>query len=397
MFDTILLNFPIEQVTIMDRDRFSPSARGFIGFPPILMGSRKTIKAVCNPTKAESEKAYYPTLTLFKSLRQGGYKVYLHVQFSAQKLLYGNNFDEIGDDELDDVCQMLHLRLKQMGVLIDAVNIRNAQVTGIHYAKNIPLTDHTIPYDYIRKFGQIDQSLWRDTAKVDYRNGGYSFKLHTNTWELTIYDKRKDLQQAKRSERKAISKQNHLQLNLLEQIPETVFFEVLRIELRLNTAKTIRQHLERTGLLSADVVPNLTLSALFDELVAKTLLLHYLRRLEDSYPTVHKHDHTQATNLLTDLRINNAEMPLQTLLAGVTFSKLLDELGDMREIRSVLGPKAVKQWSVLKSKLSKLKTDNAEIPVFDLLTRCIIIGDKLRIKDYFLADKKKPKISGKTM
>ena len=160
----------------MDRDRFSPSARGFIGFPPILMGNRKTIKAVCNPTKAEMEKAYYPTLTLFKSLRQGGYKVYLHVQFSAQKLLYDNNFDEIGDDELDDVCQMLHLRLKQMGVLASVENIRNAQVTAIHYAKNIPLTDHSIPFDYIRKFGQIDQSLWRDTAKAPYRD-----------WETLLY------------------------------------------------------------------------------------------------------------------------------------------------------------------------------------------------------------------
>jgi hypothetical protein len=149
-------------------------------------------------------------------------------------------------------------------------------------------------------------------------------------------------------------------------------------------------------LLSAEVVPNLTLSALFDELVAKTLLLHYLRRLEDSYPTVHKHDHTQATSLLTDLRINNADIPLQTLLAGVTFSKLLDELGDMREIRSVLGPKAVKQWSVLKSKLSKLKTNNAEIPVFDLLTHSIIIGDKLRIKDYYLPSKKQQKSKEKT-
>lgn len=385
MIDTVLLNIPFERFEIMDRERFSPSARGFIGFPPIFMGTQKTIRAVNNPTKAQKETAYYPNLTLFKSLRRGGYQVYMHVQFSAQKLIYGNNFDEISEVELDKVCETLHIRLKDMGVLITPANIRNAAVSGIHYAKNVPLTDHSIPYDYIRKMGQIDQSLWRDTARVDYRNGGYSYKLHTNAWELIIYDKRKDLEQAKRSERKAISKQNQLQLSILEPISSEQFLEVLRIELRLNNAKTIRQHLERADL-PETAIPNLTLEALFDEFVAKKLLMHYVNDLEAKYPTVHKHNYVKAADLLTDLRINNADERLMTLLAGVTFSNLLDELGDMREIRSILGPKGYKQWSNLKTKLATLQTSGSELPIFKVLSDSIIGDEKLRISKYYATD-----------
>lgn len=395
MHDTIILNFPFEQFVIEDRERFSPSARGFIGFPPIYMGNQKMIKATNNPTKAEKETSYYPTMTLFKSLRRGGYKVYLHVQFSAQKMLRGNNFDETGDDELDQLCQTLHERLRTMGVLIKPSVIRKANVTAIHYAKNIPLTDYTIPFDYIHKLGQIDQSLWLDTAKVIYKNGGNSFKLHANTWELTIYDKRKDLQAAKRSERKADSKDNKLQLNIFEAVNEKLFFEVIRIELRLNTAKAIRQHLERAGV-PADYVPELTLEQLFDDFIATSLLIFWIRKLEASYPKVHKHSYANSLDLLVDLRINNPQVRLETLLAGVTYSQLLDALTDVREIRTALGPKAAKQWSTLKNRLGNLSTSDAEKAVFNLLTDSIIKGDKLSMKDYYPPDKNQDQASERT-
>lgn len=383
MFDTILLNIPFEKFEIQDRERFSPSARGFIGFPPIFMGNRKSIKATCNPTKDEMKKGYYPIVTLHKSLRRGGYQVYLHVQFSAAKLLYDNNFDEPLDTQLDDMITALQARLKDMSIIVALDDLKYAQVVGIHYAKNVPLTDGSLPFDYIHRLAQVDQSLWLDTGKVIYTNGGTSFKLHTNAWELIVYDKRKDLEQAKRSERKAISKENYTQLNLLEKLPKGLQFEVIRIELRLNNTKAIRQHLERTGV-TKEQVPELTLNSLFDDFVAMRLLLHYLERMEARYPTIHKHTQADPLNLLTELRISNPGKRLETIFAGVTYSLLLDRLADAREIRVALGPKGAKQWLSLRKRLSQLTTGHTEGDVFKMLTHSIIKGDRLRMADYYL-------------
>lgn len=383
MFDTILLNIPFEKFEIQDRERFSPSARGFIGFPPIFMGNRKSIKATCNPTKDEKKKGYYPIVTLHKSLRRGGYQVYLHVQFSAAKLLYGNNFDEPLDTQLEAMIAALQARLKDMSIIIAFDDLKYAQVVGIHYAKNVALSDGSLPFDYIYRLAQIDQSLWLDTGKVMYSNGGTSFKLHTNAWELIIYDKRKDLEQAKRSERKAISKDNYTQLNLLEKLPKGLQFEVIRIELRLNNTKAIRQHLERTGV-TKEQVPELTLNSLLDDFVAMRLLLHYLERLEASYPAVHKHTQTNPLNLLTELRINNPDSRLETIFAGVAYSVLLDQLTDAREVRMALGAKGAKQWLTLRKRLSQLNTNHTEKDVFKMLTHSIIKEDRLRMADYYL-------------
>jgi hypothetical protein len=347
------------------------------------MGNRKSIKAICNPTKSEMADAYYPNVTLHKSLRKGGYQVFLHVQFSAAKLLYGNNFDEPFDTQLDEMTTILQARLKDMSIIVSLDDLKYAQVVGIHYGKNVSLTDGSLPFDIIHKFGQIDQSLWLDEAKVIYGNGGLSFKLHTNAWELIIYDKRKDLEQAKRSERKAISKGNYTQLDLFEKLPEGLRFEVIRIELRLNNTKAIRQHLERAGV-DRQQVPELTLIGLFDDFIAMRLLLHYLERLEASYPDVHRHTQTKPLNLLTELRINNPDSRLETILAGVAYSQLLDRLSSVREIRSALGPKGAKQWPALKKRLSQLSTNHTEKDAFEIIRHSIIEGDRLRMKDYYL-------------
>jgi len=383
-----VLNIPQENFKVWQYHRFSPSAKGFFEYPPIKMGSQGFVRAVCNPTKKEKESGdYYPNLTLRKAVRAGGYETFLSVQFSAAKLLFGNNFDEPSDGQLDELVTILKKRLVEMGVQVSFDGLKNAKVSSIHYAKNIALTDHSLPFDYISKLGKIDQNLWRDIARVAYGNGGSSFKLHTNAWELIIYDKRKDLEQAKRSEKKTISRDNYSQLTLFDKVPTGLQFEVIRIELRLNNARVIWKNLEDSGM-SHKEVPDLTLLHLFDELIAMKLLSRHIELLESKFPKFTDNPYTEARSLLTSLRIGNPKVKLETLLAAVAYSQLLTELGGARDVRSILGQKGSTQWAYLAKKMNKLEINTIKPKPFIMLTESIIGGDKLRLKDYVLEDKK---------
>jgi len=387
MFDTIVLNIPQENFKVWQYHRFSPSAKGFFEYPTIKMGSQGFVKAVCNPNKAEKQSGYYyPNLTLRKAVRAGGYEIFLSVQFSAAKILFGNNFDEPSDAQLDELVSTLKNRLFDMGVQVSLDSLKNAKVSSIHYAKNVALTDHSLPFDYISKLGKIEQSLWRDIADVSYGNGGSSFKLHTNAWELIIYDKRKDLEQAKRSEKKSINRDNYSQLSLFEEVPKGLQFEVLRIELRLNSARVIWRNLEDSGI-SRKEVPDLTLVHLFDELIAMKLLARHIELLESKFPAFTDNPYIEARSLLTSLRIGNPKVKLETLLAAVAYSQLLTELGGVRDVKSILGQKGSNQWTYLVKKMNKLEINTTKPKPFIMLTESIISGDKLRLKDYILEGK----------
>ena len=57
-----------------------------------------------------------------------------------------------------------------------------------------------------------------DVNQTDYRNEGHSYKWHCNSYEIVFYDKIKDLEKAKHSDKRAIEKDNAIQLNLFPQI-----------------------------------------------------------------------------------------------------------------------------------------------------------------------------------
>ena len=65
-----------------------------------------------------------------------------------------------------------------------------------------------------KKIKEANIKLLLDTNQTDYRNEGHSYKWHCNSYEVVFYDKIKDLEKAKHSEKRAIEKDSALQLNL---------------------------------------------------------------------------------------------------------------------------------------------------------------------------------------
>jgi hypothetical protein len=214
MIDTVVLTLPQESFTIINPDAFTPSAHWTTAANAYVLRGTTSKQ---NPTKKElSLGIYKPRLTLFLTpcftplhtgtpasfdkLRMSGSKplstskTLLKIELSLPKLFFGNNFEELTQKQFPDLVQKLCTALHTMGIATDVKTLASAPISGIHFSKNIPLTDGSIAYHYISKIKEANITLSLDINQTDYRNTGHSYKWHSNAYELVFYDKIRDLE-----------------------------------------------------------------------------------------------------------------------------------------------------------------------------------------------------------
>lgn len=275
MIDTIAIRLMQNEFQIRDYEKFNPSAMGLFQSPfyPLNKGS---FKCTQNPIKKEFlEGIYKPRLTLTKRMKNGGFSIELRIEFSAPKLLLGNNFEELEEKDFKKLSVSLVMLLGEMGVVVNLQTLQQASVSAVHYSKNVILQS-TPCSTAISEIMKAKPLARMDTNQTDYRNGGYSYKFHTNDFELAFYDKVADLKQSKTSEKRAIEKQNAFQLDLFEPL-EKSRMNVLRIEARLNTKRKIKQTLKKIGFSEDEAI---TFENLFKKSTAQKVLLHLMAELE---------------------------------------------------------------------------------------------------------------------
>jgi len=236
MLDTVILQIPIDYSAIIDPDQFSPSAK-------ILENLQGFFRCVNNPTKANKEKwGYIPRLTVIKRRE----KNYLKVEFSAPKLLFGNNLDELEETNFDEVVSKLQKIIKEMGVILWSHQIEKAEVIAFHPSKNIPLSKGYTSLFVIRELSKINLNQKLDLERVGFRNDGEALQFYANRHSLVLYDKINDLNKpAKRAIDKDQTKQ---QVSLFDYIKkEKRQLEVLRFEIRLSHRVKVKEVLEKIG------------------------------------------------------------------------------------------------------------------------------------------------------
>ncbi len=278
MLDTVVLSLPPHDFTILDHDAFTPSSRGLLVQPyyPLRRGGMACIN---NPDKSATERyGYMPRLTLSKRPATAGFRVALRIDASLPKLKFGNNFDELTDADLPFLCERLAQQMRAMGVRVTPEAIRRAEVSAIHYSKNLPLTDHTRCSMVIREIAKGSITRQLDSVKTDYRNDGSAIRFHATAHEVIVYDKLKDLERARVSDKRSYESDNQGQLDLLH-VGFAKPFEVLRLEARLNNRRKLKTLLDRLG-----TPCPLTLESLYSEALAKTVLLDYWRMITPDVP-----------------------------------------------------------------------------------------------------------------
>jgi hypothetical protein len=316
MLDTIVLTLDKSQFDVLLPERFSPSAKGLLAPPYYSPGSRGKFTCVQNPTKADLQAGrYLPRLTLIKQKISNGSTLTLRIEFSAPKLVFGNNFDELEAGDFPKILDVLHQAVDAMGVRVTSEVLRGARVSAIHYSKNVALTDYTTCSMIMHELGLIDLNKRLDLSHTDYRDDGHAIRYHANSFEVIFYDKLKDLEKAGYSEKRCIERDYGMQSETLKQRgPFPKQLEVLRMEARLGTRAKIRGLLHR---IQADV--ELTFEGLFSARIAKSVLEHFWAHVRAQLMLIDKANARRPEAVLAALAVAGKE----TVRPG----KLLQQLG----------------------------------------------------------------------
>lgn len=377
MIDTIVLTLRQNMFTIIDHDKFSPSTKGLYDQTNYYrLGSRSNMVCKQNPTQSELRVGIYkPRLTITKRFNEyHQFEIMMKVEFSIPKLLFGNNFDELDGSEFNRAVVLLKQKLKQMGVFAFEHFLINAPVSSIHYSKNIPLTDYSTPYSYLEKIYKTNINEKLDLNQTDFRNEGHSLKYRANSFEIAFYDKLKDLDKAKISEKRAEEEDNALQLNLFETIKIRKPFEVLRMEVRLNKKQKLIQILKRIG-----ITYEPTFQSLFKRETAQKILLHYLDEIEQGYPSLLAYTE-EPKDFLTDFIINNPKTGLRKTIQMLGLRTILGKTG-IREFREITKRYGNKSWYRLYAETKKIRSPKVVNP-FAVLRNSLEDFKPLKLVDF---------------
>lgn len=232
----------------------------------VLNTSASFRKWINNPTpKDKKDGTYKPRLTLIKR----GRLCFLKIEFSAPKILFGDNLNELNEDEFRDVIKALRLKMSRMGVLVWEKDLEESAILSFHPSKNITLTDGYTANFAIRELNKIDFSKRFDLDKKDFGNSGDALQFYTVSHSLVIYDKISDLIKPKR---RAIDKDKTIQqpslFNLIKD--EYKGLEILRLEVRLSSKRKMNEQLKRLG-----YFPNPTFLDIFKQDICQKIVSQY--------------------------------------------------------------------------------------------------------------------------
>jgi hypothetical protein len=255
----------------------------------------------------------------------------LRIEFSIPKLLFGNNFDEVEESHFEQVIKRLYETLYSMSVIVAPHFLQDAPVSAIHYSKNIVLTDYLTPSLILKELSKINLNLKLDLNQTDFRNEGHSLKFRANSYEISLYDKKKDLQKAKTSEKRAMERDNEIQLELFDQWKPKAPFEVLRMEIRLNKRAKINQIFNKLKIIS-----DLSFRSVFKKDIAQRVLLYYLNEMKSGYSML-AYRPKSIKDFIADFKINNLKIKIRKMLQMLALKLAIEEMG-IREFREVIKP-----------------------------------------------------------
>ncbi len=318
MLDTIALNLRRSDYIVHKPERFTPHA-GAMTNP--LFGNGGMVKCFYNPRKKEKACGYLPRLTIFKKpYGDWAEVVWMKIEFSAPKIVFGNNFEEFnGLDDLDKVLKSLLNALKRMGIETTHDTLLNAKVSAIHYSKNILLDRDTPCHLFIQLLEKMDISAKLDLNQTDFRNGGQMAKYHASTFEIAIYDKVKDLEQGiKYGAGRGAETDYQCQEDFFKDIQLKP--EVLRLEIRLKSRK-IKSLFSKLGF-----EHKTTMKELFCANLSRAVLLHYWDEITKGLYVLNL-GAVPLEKLITNIHVHFPNKRPNTVLALAGFVQVCQEAG----------------------------------------------------------------------
>lgn len=362
MIDTVVIQLEPPIIDGLDLSKFQFGQE---------FGKRYYFKAVYNPNL--SVDGYGPSLTY---TRRTYNNQTLAIQFSAPKLLYGNNFDEVDDNDFENIVDCLKKYLMRFGLNITYEQIRQSSVRVINYSKNIILSDYCTSSMIMIELYKADVSKMIDITERVYKNGGQTLYFHTNSSQFVLYDKIQEMEVAKISDKRSADRNSVMQLDLFNQINEPAL-EVLRLEVRLNDKRKIKQTLKKTGF-----DEDISFQSLFKQDISKSIIVNYWDNIVNGLNLANL-SKTKPIDSLGTIKRNNPKLSRQKALSIIGALAIVNENGS-RALRNIIESKwDNKQWTRLRkdiNELEGLKTNKLEY--INTVEKTLHEFVKVRLCDY---------------
>ena len=360
MIDTIKLRIDNPTIPPAIYDFFEPSAEDL--FKPPYAKFKKYTKRMLNPsTWDEQNGLYLPRITLYKAVRPLGYATFLDIEFSAPKILFNNNFEELTDSDFKRLCEQLSKRIGCMGLSFSPTEIAHAHVQTIHYGKNI-LTGYTLARDVIADLSKSNISAANDFEEKGYKNGGTSLYINTLKHGIIFYDKVAELKKSKRQKHGLIEKDYYCQSTLFENKPPPKPFEVVRIEARYIGKLQIKKLATNIGLTLPD---DYRFVDLFSSIISQRALLYEFQKIKKGNFAFANSNASDTAEFAQQIRIQNPDISTNTLVNAMLLF-ILSQQYNSREIRNMLGFNS-NQWSRFKRSVESIKYTKRVANGFDIL------------------------------
>ena len=260
MLDTVKIQLEESDFEIFQSHYFKPDIdrlKNSLGFS----------KAVNNPSLSDHKAGIYlPRLTYIKR----GRAVFLTVEFSAPKLIYKENVNEVDETQFEEIIEVLQSKIRHMGVNVTSDVLKRAKALTLHPSKNIKLQGGYTSSYVISELAKVNTDKRLDLTKYRFTRGrGSSLQFYTKQHSFVIYDKVADLVASKS---KAID--NDLtggQKTIFNEIKEKKeCFEIIRFEVRICARSKLKKTLEKVG-----YVGDLDFQSLFKKDICKRVLYYY--------------------------------------------------------------------------------------------------------------------------
>ncbi len=341
MIDTIVLTVPWQDYEILDHMCFVPPTHR------VHEAGNMQTKHVNNAMPSERKEGIYkPRLTIRRRFNAGTATIPLKIEFSVPKLLFGNNVDELSEDDFEAVIQRLLRVLLDMGIRTNANALREANVSALHVAKNIPLSSGYTASYVIKELSKVNLTRKLDLSQTDFRNEGKSLQYYAASHSFVLYDKISDLNQSKG---RAIDKEQlPQQFSLFEELREERT-ELLRMEVRLSKRAKLKSVLSSLGFMSEP-----TFLSVFSRELWQRVILKYWQDLiaEQNLCLFGKCGTAQA--VLQNVIASQSKILPKQAIYRVGLLLLAREMG-VRGLRSVLEEQAGKRtWQRISKDLCEL-------------------------------------------
>lgn len=276
----------------------------------------KLTSFVCNPSKQDKQNGIYkPRITFYKPTPTVPYEQ-LWLEFSVPKLIYGENFTEICEKDLEPVTILLQEYLKSIYVITTKQAIFNATLRRSDFSKNLLLSSgiqagyvlQLVNYSYIH--GR------RYKSPISYPNGT-GIAINNPNKRFILYDKISDAEKAKISEKLCIEKDYYVQYDKIEKLKKKGV-SIFRIEQQFNTRKAVKNAFRERGY-------EAVFKNAFNSSLAKDILVtSWNDLLENQLPLNMEFSATETFQSCTS---NNPQMSLNNALKNIAVQQLIKENG----------------------------------------------------------------------